>query len=485
MLITVLVVLVGIVTVGSVVLRPWTPEFRHGGLVIADPPEPVRPSARVAPASDDAPAPSVAGLAAALAPVVGNPDLGAFSGSVTDAATQTVLWSADENKAAIPSSTAKILTTAAALLALPADHRVHTRVVTGTNPKEIVLVAGGDPTLTVVPDGKGYYPNGPRLADLADQLRRAGVAADTILVDISVYSGPTLARGWDPADIGGGSIAPIEPVMLDGGRLDPPAEYSPRSTTPALDVGRALAGLLGLDPARVRSGTAPANATELASVASAPLRDRLHDMMVYSDNVLAETIGREIAVATGRPASFDGAVQAVAGQLRDAGFDLTGVSMYDTSGLSTDDRIPARLLDRIVATAASGTRNTEEAAQPTMQPTQRQPWAPRVLSGPAPTPSDETGDDLSATLAPLLDHLPVAGGTGSLTNRFVTRDRAGAGWVRAKTGTLSVASTLVGYVLDSDGRVLTFALMSNDRPPEVSRPALDAVAATLRNCGCA
>lgn len=484
MLITVLVVLAGVATVVSVTLRPWTPEFRHGGLTIAAPPAPVRPSSRVAPAPDDAPAPTAAGLAAALAPVVGNPDLGAFSGSVTDAATQTVLWSADENKAAIPSSTAKILTTAAALLALPPDHRVHTRVVTGANPKEIVLVAGGDPTLTAVPDGKGYYPNGPRLASLADQLRTAGVSADTIVVDTSVYSGPTMARGWDPVDIGGGSIAPIEPVMLDGGRIDPSAEYSPRSTTPALDVGRALAGMLGLDPARVRTGTAPANATELASVASAPLRDRLHDMMVYSDNVLAETVGREIAVATGRPASFDGAVQAVTGRLRDAGFDLTGVIMYDASGLSTDDRVPARLLDRIVATAASDTRE-EEATRPTARPIQRQPWAPRVLSGPAPTTPDDTGDDLSATLAPLLDHLPVAGGTGSLTNRFVTRDRAGAGWVRAKTGTLSVASTLVGYVLDSDGRVLTFALMSNDRPPEVSRPALDAVAATLRNCGCA
>lgn len=483
MLLTTVVVLMGIATVVAVTLKPWTPEFRHGGLTIAGPPAPVRPSPRVAPAPDNAPAPTAAGLAAALAPVVGNPDLGAFSGSVTDAATQTVLWSADENKAAIPSSTAKILTTAAALLTLPPDHRVHTRVVTGTNPKEIVLVAGGDPTLTAVPDGKGYYPNGPRLADLADRLRAAGVSADTILVDTSLYSGPTMARGWDPADIGGGSIAPIEPVMLDGGRIDPPTEYSPRSTTPALDAGRALAGMLGLDPARVRAGTAPANATELASVASAPLRDRLHDMMVYSDNVLAETVGREIAVATGRPASFDGAVQAVTGQLRDAGFDMTGVSMYDASGLSTDDRVPARLLDRIVATAASADAR-EEAERSTARPTQPPPWAPRALSGPASTTQPETNDDLSTTLAPLLDHLPVAGGTGSLTNRFVTRDRAGAGWVRAKTGTLSVASTLVGYVLDSDGRVLTFALMSNDRPPEVSRPALDAVAATLRNCGC-
>jgi D-alanyl-D-alanine carboxypeptidase/D-alanyl-D-alanine-endopeptidase (penicillin-binding protein 4) len=43
---------------------------------------------------------------------------------------------------------------------------------------------------------------------------------------------------------------------------------------------------------------------------------------------------------------------------------------------------------------------------------------------------------------------------------------------------------LVGYVVDTDERVLTFALMSNGSPPDVSRPALDAIAATLRSCGC-
>ena len=39
-------------------------------------------------------------------------------------------------------------------------------------------------------------------------------------------------------------------------------------------------------------------------------------------------------------------------------------------------------------------------------------------------------------------------------------------------------------VVDASGRALTFALMSNDRPPEVARPALDAVASALRSCGC-
>ncbi|MFI9405987.1 D-alanyl-D-alanine carboxypeptidase/D-alanyl-D-alanine-endopeptidase [Nocardia sp. NPDC052316] len=445
-------------------VKPWTDEFRHGGLTTAAPPAPVRPFPQVAPAPSNAPAPSPAGVAAALAPIIGNPDLGAFAGQVTDADSATVLWSGDPNRPMIPSSTAKILLTAAALLTLPADHRVTTKVVAGAAPNELVLVGGGDPTLTAEPEGKGYYPNGPRLSDLVSQIKSSGRAADTILVDTSAYTGPSMAKGWDPIDIGDGSIAPIDPVMIDGGRLRPLVEYSPRTATPGLDAGRRLATDLGLDPAKVRLGTAAPGAAEVASVRSAPLRDRLRDLMVYSDNVLAETVGREISVATGGEASFTGAVNAVNAALSKAGFDVSGVDMHDNSGLSVDDRIPARLLDRIVATAAKPTAFT--AIQPSN------------------TMARPENDQLATTLAPLLDALPIAGATGSLTSRYVVRDRNAAGWVRAKTGTLSVSSALVGYVLDADGRVLTFALMSNDRPPEVSRPALDAIAGTLRNCGC-
>ncbi len=482
-LITTLVVLLAVGAGVAVTVQPWSEEFRHGGLTIAEPPVPVRPFPAVAPAPDDAPAPSAAGLAAALAPVVSNPDLGGFAGSVTDADTGTVLWSAEAAKPMVPSSTAKILTTAAALLTLPEDQRVHTTVVAGSAPGEIVLVGGGDPTLTAQPDGKGYYPGGPKLSDLVDQIRTAQIPVDSIVVDTSLYSGPAMARGWDPIDIPGGSIAPIEPLMLDGGRLDPLVEYAPRSDSPGLDVGRRLAAELGVSAERVRPGTAPAGSKQIASVSSAPLGQRLHAMMVHSDNVLAETIGREIATATGRPASFDGAAAAVQETLEQAGFDLTGVSMHDTSGLSVDDRIPAQVLDRILATAARDDEITEQANTPASTNPGLRPGG-LVRPGASPGRDSGTEPSLSAQLAPLLDDLPVAGATGSLTSRYVVRDRDGAGWVRAKTGTLSVASTLVGYVLDSDGRVLTFALMSSDRPPEVSRPALDAIAATLRNCGC-
>lgn len=448
------------------VVRPWTPEFRHGGLTVAESPAPVQAVPRLLPADDTA-APSPAAVAAALAGPIANPDLGDFSGVVTDAETGITLWSSAADQPRIPSSTNKVLTAAAALLALPADQRVVTKVVAGTAPNELVLVGGGDPTLTAQPDGKGYYPNSARLSDLVGQIQAAGRAVDTIVVDTSLFTGPTMAEGWEDIDVPQGSIAPIESVMIDGGRAEALVEYSPRTTTPALDAGRTLAVALGLDPNRVRVGVADPGAADLASVRSAPLRDRLHAMMLHSDNVLAETIGREVALATGHEPSFDGAATAVRATLQDAGFDLTGVVLHDSSGLSTADRLPAHLLDDILAAAARAGGEVPVSENGTTADTAGQ---------------GRTGG--YPELTPMLDALPVAGATGSLAPRYVQQNREGAGWVRAKTGTLTVASTLAGYVLDRDGRVLTFALMSNDRPPEVSRPALDAIARTLRNCGC-
>ncbi|MBM7458433.1 D-alanyl-D-alanine carboxypeptidase/D-alanyl-D-alanine-endopeptidase (penicillin-binding protein 4) [Rhodococcus coprophilus] len=409
-------------------------------------PAPVVADPLVAPVADDAPAPVPAALAAALDGAVKNPALGTFGGSVTDAATGTVLWSQDPDRPMTPASTTKMLVTAAASLLLPSDHRITTRVVEGSRPGEVVLVAGGDPTLTAQPVGEdGFYPGGPRIADLAQQLQRSGAAVDAVVVDVGIYSGPTLATGWDPSDVGDGFVAPIEPVMLDGGRLQPLEDESPRSATPALDAGRALAVALGVDPANVTIGTASPGTAPMASVQSAPLRTRLEQMVQRSDNVLAETIGREVAISAGTAPTFAGAVETVTRTLQDAGIDTTGVTLQDLSGLSLDNRIPARALDSILARAA--------------------------------------GPDEPA-LRPMLDYLPVAGATGTLSDRYGTTARAGAGWVRAKTGTLSLVSGLSGYVVDVDGRVLTFALLSNDRFPGEARPALDDIAAVLRGCGC-
>ena len=400
-----------------------------------------------------APVPTKSALAATLAAVVADPNLGKLGGRVTDAMTAKELWQQQDDVQMQPASTNKTLTTAAALLALDREARVTTRVVVADQPGAsgvIVLVGGGDPTLSAAPPGQDtWYHGAARISDLADQVRRGGVTPTAVQVDTSLFSGPTMAPGWDPADIEGGDIAPIESVMLDAGRIQPATDESRRSVTPALDAGHALASALGVDPRQVTiaNHAAPVGARQLAAVQSAPLIERLNEMMSVSDNVMAECIAREVAASMQRSLSFAGAVDAVTNRLNTAHIDTGSATLQDSSGLSVDDRLTAKILDAVVQAAA--------------------------------------GPDQPA-LRPLLDLLPIAGGSGTLSDRFAdTAPGVGpAGWLRAKTGSLTAINALAGVVTDRSGRVLTFALISNDAGP-TGRTAIDALAATLWSCGCA
>jgi len=402
----------------------------------------------IVPVADSATKPTPDRLAATLAPLVADPNLGALTGRITDAVTGAQLWAQGADVPMQPASTNKVLTTAAALLALDRDARLTTRVMASGQPGVVVLKGGGDPTLSAAPAGQDtWYRDAARISDLADQVRRSGIFVTTVQVDVGAFSGPTMAPGWDPADIDGGDIAPMEAVMLDGGRTQPVSVDSARSTTPALDAGRALAVALKVDPAKVTvlpAGTP--SGQEIASVQSPPLIERLRQMMNESDNVMAESIGREVAAEQNRPQSFDGAVQAVLGQLDKAKIDTGNARLLDSSGLSVHDRLTAETLDGVV-NAAAGTDQPK--------------------------------------LRPLLDVLPIAGGSGTLSNRYLDTDggRAAAGYLRAKTGSLTGTNALAGIVTDASGRVLTFAFISNNAGP-TGRTAIDALAAVLRSCGC-
>ncbi len=402
----------------------------------------------VVPVADSAPKPTPDRLAAALAPALADPNLGRLTGRITDAMTGAQLWAQGADLPMQPASTNKALTAAAALLTLDRDARLTTGVFSIGKAGVVVLKGGGDPTLSAVaPHQETWYRDAARISDLAEQVQRAGIDATAVQVDVSAYSGPTMAPGWDPADIDGGDIAPMESVMLDGGRTQPVSVDSARSKTPALDAGRALAVALKVDPAKVTVVPGAARGgQEIASVQSPPLIDRLRDMMNASDNVMAESMGREVAAEIGRPQSFDGAAQAVLSQLDAAKVDTTNARLFDSSGLSVDDRLTAETLDEVVNAAAG-------SAQP--------------------------------KLRPLVDLLPIAGGSGTLSNRYLDTDagRSAAGFLRAKTGSLTGTNSLAGFITDASGRVLTFALISNDAGP-TGRIALDTLATVLRSCGC-
>ena len=439
---------IAVVSLLVVVVGAATRWFGLAGSSAAEAPPPVL---RLAPLRPDAPAPGKSGLAAALTKLAGSSDLGTLTGMVADPASGEVLWSRNPDKAMPPGSTTKLLTCAAALLTLSPTTRIPTRVVAGSTPDSVVLVGGGDPTLSALDkDSESVYPGAAKLDSLAEEVRYAHPGPiHTVTVDIGRFTGEGMAPGWDTSDIAGGNITPIGPLILDGGRSKPDELDPPRTATPALDAGKALAQRLGADPATVAVGSAPTGAAVLGEVGSPPVADLVETTLRISDNVLAESLARQVALARGVDPSFAGAAGAVRDSLAAAGFDVSGVSTVDGSGLSTEDRVPARLLGQIL-TAASGPASDQRAAR----------------------------------LRPLVTGLSVAGGDGTLDDRFTDDASAGRGFVRAKTGTLTGVSALAGVVSDSDGRLLSFAFLASGTSPAVARPRLDALAAALRECGC-
>jgi serine-type D-Ala-D-Ala carboxypeptidase/endopeptidase (penicillin-binding protein 4) len=180
--------------------------------------------------------------------------------------------------------------------------------------------------------------------------------------------------------------------------------------------------------------------------------------------VLAEALAREVARVTGAQPSFSGASQAVLTVLRSHGFDVSRVTLVDGSGLSVNDAVPATLLTELLGAAAVPDQSSTDQSS-----------------------TDQSNADhqqRTAALRPLLVGLPVAGGSGTLADRYQGPAADARGWVRAKTGTLTGVNSLAGTVLDVEGRVLVFALLSNGPSPVSVRPRLDALAAGLRSCGC-
>ncbi|QES49436.1 D-alanyl-D-alanine carboxypeptidase/D-alanyl-D-alanine-endopeptidase [Streptomyces venezuelae] len=394
-----------------------------------------------------APLPDAAALAAALKPLLDDPALGGLrTASVIDTATGKVLYQAKPDEPVTPASTVKIVTAAAALAALGPEHRFATTVVPGTGAGRIVLVGGGDPSLTAKekpPAGSGGSLVA-LAADTAQALKAANTTSITLGYDDSLYSG-TVRHPIGTLD----NIAPVTALTADEGRPD--NSFSgpvDRTADPSGDAARTFAALLrerGIkvtgSPART---TAPAGATPLAVTKSTPVAGLVERMLTHSDNDIAEALARQTAVAAGQPASFEGAEKAVAAKLAGLGLDLTGSRFADGSGLNRADKVSAGLLTGLLATAADPTR---------------------------------------PELRPLLTGLPVAGFTGTLRTRN-SGDSPGAGLVRAKTGTLRGVNALAGTVVTPSGRLLSFAFLAADTSNgPAAEKALDKLAAAVATAG--
>jgi len=191
-------------------------------------------------------------------------------------------------------------------------------------------------------------------------------------------------------------------------------------------VLRRLAGDIGITLPEPQRGTS-LEAKEIVRAESKPVRALVQDMLLYSNNQLAETLGLLASTRLGgAPVSLAGSAGALADHVAaTSGMDEAGLELRNHSGLSSRSRAtPAQL----AALLRFGLERFD-----------------------------------------LIELLPASGWSGSLEKRLAGGAAALRVW--AKTGSLDFASALAGYLLTGQG-LLIFVIMVAD---ETERAAYDAM----------
>lgn len=411
-------------------------------------PTPIADPARPAPATTATPSRirtcSVADRAA-------DARLANLQAQVVNAATGEVLYDRGGTTASRTASVMKVLTSAAALHVLGPEYRAATTVVKGSEPGSVVLVGGGDVTLSRTPSGtETVYPGAAHLDELAAQVRAAWAADPAnppltkLVLDASYFGGDEWQPSWDLVEREYGYMSNITALQVDGDRDDPFANTSWRSGDPIGRAGEAFAAQLG-GIAVIERGTAPAGAAQLGQVFSPTVAQLVDKALVVSDNTVAEMLARLVAIETGAGNTFGAINEGVLQGLAAYGLDTTGITVVDGSGLSDDNAVPPAYLTRLFMKI-----NAREA-----------------------------------NLGILMDALPVSGQRGSLSydDRFAGDNAVAHGAVSAKTGWIETGYTLAGVVRAQDGATLTFAIYALGDVADDTKQAIDTLTTGFFLCG--
>lgn len=417
-------------------------------------PTPVGPSVKTAAApsglDQGAPTPSKTALSGYAQGVASDAALtgGNVTASVVDVATGEELLDRSAATGVTPASTNKVLTAWAALSSMGPGHTLQTKAV--LEGQTLTLVGGGDVLLAENEGDPSVTAGHAGLGDLArataEKLKSQGTTSVSLRLDDTLFTGAQWNEKWEAGNEQ--YVAKIQPIMVDVSAT----QNQGYPEDPAMGAAQVFAKHLSeagitVDGEPTRAA-ASGGAREMASVSSAPLSDILALSLKTSDNTMTEVEGRLVAAHAKETADFAGASKAVLAQLGKDGFDTSGVTLLDSSGLAKGNKVPARLLAQILAKAAGG-----------------------------------EGSSAGRTL---IADLPVAALDGTLDHRL--HDTAAAGTVRAKTGSLEQTSSLAGVVTTADGRQLAFAVMANGFPANGGGAAATAIdnhfVAPLASCGC-
>ncbi len=394
---------------------------------------------------------------------------------------EKAVFSYNESQKMIPASTAKLITSMAALEKLGPGFTFETKVIKQAG--DLVLVGGGDPYLV-----------SERLWLLAREVARSGVKnVSSIKVNDSAFSENyrglkefegsgepftaqvsatslnfnsleihvTQGEGSKPKMEAGpvpNSYAVLRNELIQTGgngksiSVEPVGTYDHRETfrvkgtvgkgalpvivyaavsQPEAHVASAFAALLrkeGISVTKDFGGmvSGPMHEKALATILSLPLQDLVRLFNTYSNNFMAEEVFQALGRTIDEPASLSKSRVAVDDFLRRHAACSESV-LFNGSGLAWETRVSARCFTETIQSAYRDFH----------------------------------------IFADLLGSLPAGGETGTLKNRFKRRgEDFDAGKVRGKTGTLwsrQVVSSLTGVTTAASGEKILFSLIENDQ----------------------
>jgi len=471
-------------------------------------------------------------LQARISEVLRKPELApAMVGiKVSSLETGKILFEENADKLLRPASNMKLYTVAAALDRLSPDYRFVTSVYAPARPDAAGIVHGdltiygrGDPSIAARFNNGNYFKG---IDDLAARIVAAGVkrVEGDLVGDETYFTGPQYGAGWEWEDLQWWYGAEVSALTANDNALD-------LSVKPGAQVGAPAVITTGPPDPLLRIVNRVVTAAKGTKRDLTLYRGLAADELEVSGSIALDDRGYSASVGISRPAllfayllrsslaqhgvTITGKTRTVAPSISantknteptaPTSIELTSLQSPPLSLIAAQTLKPSqnlytelilRTLGKVVAppTTAVNTDRTSEAAGIEVV---KAFLLEAAVSPPRLVLSDGSGlsrNDMvtaEATLQLLSymhrhryasvfrDALPIAGVDGTLRNRF--KGTLAENNLRAKTGSLSSAASLSGYVTTAAGENLVFSIMVNNFPEDIEPRAvcIDPIAVLL------
>ncbi len=474
---------------------------------------PVDEPAPIQPVRVGNPPKTIAELQKRIAEVLDKPELApAMVGiKVTSLETGRVLFEENVSKLLRPASNMKLYTVAAALDRLSPDYRFVTSVFAAARPAagilrgDLTIYGRGDPSIAARFNGGDYFKG---INELALQIAAAGVkrVEGDLVGDETYFTGPQYGSGWNWEDLQWWYGAEVSALTVNDNALDLLVKPGSAAGAPGIIttgppdpllaiVNRVVTGAKGSKRELTLHRGLGADALEVHG--SIPLDDRGYAagvgishpglLFVY---LLRSSLAQRGVVFTGKsrtvraPAYANGpATSRPAGSIEIASMQSPPLSLIAAQTLKPSQNLYTELilrtLGRVVPRSADSsdtTRTSEDAGLEVVKTFLKEAGVNTsglvLTDGSGLSRSDMITAEASVQLLIYMarhryagvfrEALPITGVDGTLRNRM--KGTPAENNVRAKTGSLSSAASLAGYLTTAGGENLVFSIMVNNYP---------------------